>query len=81
MVNKPDEDEQAAYERRRVRRRLVALETAFVLVLIAGLGLWSVPAALVVGGLLGVLACERALADRRAAAVRRGGEAVGGERQ
>ncbi len=81
MVSKEDEAEQAAYERRRVRRRLVALETVFVLVLVAGLGLWSVPAALVVGGLLGVLACERALADRRAAGVRRGGEAVGGERR
>lgn len=81
MVKKADEDKQAAYERRRVRHRLVALETVFVLVLVVGLGLWSVPAALVVGGLLGVLACERALADRRAAGVRRGGEAVGGERQ
>lgn len=60
---------------------LVVLETAFVLVLVAGLGLWSVPAALVVGGVLGVLACERALADRRAAGERRGGEAVGGERR
>ncbi|WP_314411372.1 hypothetical protein [Streptomyces sp. DSM 40484] len=81
MVSKPDEDERAAYERRRVRRRLVVMETVFVLVLVAGLGLWSVPAALVVGGVLGVLACERASADGRAAGVRRGGEAVGGERQ
>ncbi|MEW2567640.1 hypothetical protein [Streptomyces sp. NPDC047070] len=80
-MSKEDEAEQAARERRRVRRRLVALETVFVLVLVAGLGLWSVPAALVVGGLLGVLACERASADRRAAGVRRGGEAVGGERR
>ncbi|MCX4974224.1 hypothetical protein [Streptomyces sp. NBC_00620] len=60
---------------------LVVLETVFVLVIVAGLGLWSVPVALVVGGLLGVLACERALADWRAAGVRRGGEAAGGERQ
>jgi hypothetical protein len=66
---------------RRRGRLLDALETLFVLVLVAGLGLWSVPAALVVGGLLGVLACERASADRRAAEGRRGGEAVGGERQ
>lgn len=81
MVKKADEDQAEVLERRRVRRRLVALETVFVLVLVAGLALWSAPVALVVGGLLGVLACERALADRRAAGVRRGGEAVGGERQ
>ncbi|WP_392967186.1 hypothetical protein [Streptomyces sp. LN245] len=60
---------------------LKVLETVFVLVVVAGLGLWSVPAALVVGGVLGVLACERASADRRAAGERRGGEAVGGERR
>jgi hypothetical protein len=60
---------------------LVVLETVFVLVVVAGLGLWSVPAALVVGGVLGVLACERASADRRAAGERHGGEAVGGERR
>ncbi|WP_406365284.1 hypothetical protein [Streptomyces sp. NBC_00645] len=60
---------------------LKVLETVFVLVAVAGLALWSVPAALVVGGVLGVLACERALADRRAAGERHGGEAVGGERR
>lgn len=60
---------------------LKVLETVFVLVVVAGLGLWSVSAALVVGGVLGVLACERASADRRAAGERRGGEAVGGERR
>lgn len=74
-------DETDEDEGRRSGRWLVVLETLFVLVLVAGLGLWSVPAALVVGGLLGVLSCERASADGRAAGVRRGGEAVGGERQ
>lgn len=66
-------------------RWLVVLETLFVLVVVAGLALWSVAAGLVVGGVLGVLACERALArreaDRRAAAGRPGGDAAGGERQ
>lgn len=60
---------------------LVVLETLFVLVIVAGLALWSVPVALVVGGVLGVLACERALADRRVPGQGRGGEAAGGERQ
>ncbi|MGW3410252.1 hypothetical protein [Streptomyces sp. NPDC000888] len=81
MVNKADEDQAEALKRQRVKRRLVVLETVFVLVLVAGLGLWSAPVALVVGGLLGVLACERALADRRAAGERRGGEETGGERK
>ncbi|MYS47543.1 hypothetical protein GTY23_41515 [Streptomyces sp. SID5998] len=60
-------------------RGLLVLEVVFVLVVVAGLALWSVPVALVVGGVLGVLACERAAADRRAArgAVGRQG---GGER-
>ncbi|MFF5001709.1 hypothetical protein ACFY3G_02680 [Streptomyces phaeochromogenes] len=78
MVKTDETDED---EGRRPGRWLDVLETVFVLVLVAGLGLWNVPAALVVGGLLGVLACERASADRRAAGVRRGGEAVGGEQQ
>lgn len=66
-------------------RWLVVLETLFVLVVVAGLALWSVAAGLVVGGVLGVLACERALArreaDRRNAAGRPGGDTAGGERQ
>lgn len=36
----------------------------FVLVFLAGVGMWSVPAALVLGGVLGVLACERRSAAR-----------------
>lgn len=66
-------------------RWLVVLETLFVLVVVTGLALWSVAAGLVVGGVLGVLACERGLArreaDRRAAAGRPGGDTAGGERQ
>lgn len=69
----------------RADRWLVVLETLFVLVVVAGLALWSVAAGLVVGGVLGVLACERALArreaDRRGAAGRPGGDTAGGERQ
>lgn len=42
-------------------------EIAFVLVGLVGLGLVSVPAALVLGAVLGVLACERASAVRRTA--------------
>lgn len=53
------------------------LEVAFVLLLLAGVGLMSVPAALVLAGLAGVVACERA-SSRRAAQGRRGRE--GGER-
>ncbi|MDX2520584.1 MULTISPECIES: hypothetical protein [Streptomyces] len=66
-------------------RWLVVLEAVFVLVAVAGVALWSAPAALVLGGALGVLACERALARRqgeeRVPGVGRGGEAAGGERQ
>ncbi|MEV0441814.1 hypothetical protein AB0I84_05885 [Streptomyces spectabilis] len=56
-------------------RLLVGLETLFVLVIVAGVAWWSVAGALVLGGLLGVLACERALADARG----RGGDGAGGE--
>lgn len=77
MVNKePDEP-----EARTSGRGLLVLEVTFVLVVVAGLALWSVAGALVLGGGLGVLACERASADRRAAGARRGGDAAGGERQ
>ncbi|MGW6210944.1 hypothetical protein [Streptomyces sp. NPDC055109] len=81
MVKNDDEADETRDPARARVRQLVVLETVFVLVAVAGLALWSVPAALVVGGVLGVLACERALADRRAAGERRGGEAVGGERR
>ncbi|MEV1063385.1 hypothetical protein [Streptomyces sp. NPDC050263] len=59
-------------------RWLLVLEALFVLVVVAGLALWSVPAAVMLGGVLGVLACERAMADRRAAGGQ-GGEQGGGE--
>lgn len=67
--------------RQRSRPVLLVLEVAFVVLALAGVALVYVPAALVLGGLAGVLACERALADRRAAEGRRGGDAAGGERQ
>jgi hypothetical protein len=43
---------------------LDVLELGFVLVLLAGVALVSVPAALVLGGVLGVVACERRSAAR-----------------
>lgn len=46
---------------------LTVIESVFVLVGLVGVGLVNVPAALVLGGVLGVLACERAAAERRAA--------------
>ncbi|MCL6733299.1 hypothetical protein [Streptomyces neyagawaensis] len=80
MVNDDGQAEDAMGRPKGVRR-LVVLEVVFVLVLVAGVALWSVPGALVLGGVLGVLACERALADRRVPGEGRGGEAAGGERQ
>ncbi|MFJ8791405.1 hypothetical protein [Streptomyces sp. NPDC102462] len=41
---------------------LHVLEVVFVLALLLGVGLWSVPAALVLAGVLGVVAVERTLA-------------------
>jgi hypothetical protein len=55
-----------------------ALEAVFVLLFLAGVALVHVPAALVLGGVLGALACERASAKRRAGAV--GAAGRGGER-
>ncbi|MEU3293012.1 hypothetical protein ABZ722_11690 [Streptomyces longwoodensis] len=45
-----------------VRPLLHLLELAFALTVLAGVALVYVPAALVLGGLAGLLACERALA-------------------
>jgi hypothetical protein len=45
-----------------VRLLLLFAEVVFVLVLLAGVALVSVPAALILGGLLGVVAVERASA-------------------
>lgn len=53
---------------------LVVCEALFVVVGLAGVGLWSVPAALVIGGVLGVLAVERAQATRTAAQEERNGK-------
>lgn len=39
--------------------RLLVLEIAFILVALAGLALINIPAALIIGGVLGMLACER----------------------
>lgn len=62
-------------------RALFVYEVLFVLAAVGGVALWSVPAGLVAGGVLGVLACERASAERRAAGGQRGGSAGGGERR
>lgn len=52
--------------------RLLALEIAFVLCVVVGVMLVSVPAALVLGGVCGVFACERASAQD-AKATKQGG--------
>ncbi|MDX3343701.1 hypothetical protein PV409_37765 [Streptomyces sp. ME02-6979.5a] len=44
---------------------LGVLEVLFVLAVVAGVGMWSVPAALVLAGVLGVLAVERKQAERK----------------
>ncbi|MEU1122138.1 hypothetical protein ABZ371_00760 [Streptomyces sp. NPDC005899] len=44
---------------------LFVLEVVFVLAVVAGVGMWSVPAALVLAGALGVLAVERKQAERK----------------
>lgn len=41
---------------------LLGLEVVFVLLAVAGVGLWSVPAALILAGVAGVVAVERAAA-------------------
>jgi hypothetical protein len=47
---------------------LLVLEVLFVLAIVAGVAMWSVPGALVLGGVLGVVAIERAQAGRKEAA-------------
>lgn len=73
--------EPAEPEARTDGRWLLLVEGLFVLLAVAGLALWSVPGALIAAGVLGVLACERASADRPAAEGQWDGEAAGGERQ
>lgn len=45
---------------------LSVLEVGFVLAVVAGVGMWSVPAGLVLAGVLGVVAVEREQATRKA---------------
>ncbi|MFB7219347.1 hypothetical protein [Streptomyces sp. NPDC056227] len=47
---------------------LFILEVLFVLAVVAGIALWSVPAGLVLAGVLGVLAVEREQARRKGTA-------------
>lgn len=44
---------------------LFALEVVFVLAVVAGVGMWSVPAGVVLAGVLGLLAVEREQARRK----------------
>lgn len=44
---------------------LFVLEVLFVLAVVAGIGMWSVPAGVVLAGVLGVLAVEREQARRK----------------
>ena len=46
---------------------LLALEVAFVVLALTGVGMLYVPAALILGGALGVVATERAMAQHTAA--------------
>lgn len=46
--------------------RLLLLEVAFVLVALIGVGMLNMSAALIIGGVLGTLACERGSAGMRA---------------
>ncbi|MFF5784194.1 hypothetical protein ACFY8P_04395 [Streptomyces sp. NPDC012693] len=48
-----------------VTRLLFMLEVVFVLAVVAGVGMWSVPAGLVLAGVLGVVAVEREQARRK----------------
>ncbi|MEU0001950.1 hypothetical protein ABZ069_34085 [Streptomyces microflavus] len=43
---------------------MTVLEIVFVLTAVAGVAMWSLPAALIAAGVLGVLAVERAQARR-----------------
>ncbi|MGW4426370.1 hypothetical protein [Streptosporangium sp. NPDC004631] len=60
--------------------RLLAVEVGFVLVLLTGVALLSVPAALILAGLLGVVATERASAAVRAAKAKEAASAAGKQR-
>ncbi|MFI9497854.1 hypothetical protein ACIG92_08285 [[Kitasatospora] papulosa] len=47
---------------------LFVLEVLFVLAVVAGVAMWSVPAALILAGVLGVLAVEREQGRRKGTA-------------
>ncbi|MEU0359925.1 hypothetical protein [Streptomyces cyaneofuscatus] len=47
---------------------LSVLEVLFVLAVVVGVGMWSVPAGLVLAGVLGVVATEREQARRKGVA-------------
>lgn len=49
---------------------LLLAEIVFVVAVAVGVGMYSLPAGVIVGGLLGILACEVASARRRRAAVK-----------
>ncbi|WP_328860895.1 hypothetical protein [Streptomyces sp. NBC_00306] len=44
---------------------LLAVELAFVALIVAGVALWSPPAAMILGGAMGVAALERVQAERK----------------
>jgi len=58
-----------------VVRLLLAAEVVFVAVMLAGVAMLSVPVALILGGILGVVATERASALARARELDRGDRA------
>ncbi|MFB7285444.1 hypothetical protein [Actinacidiphila glaucinigra] len=60
---------------------LTLLETVFLLFGLVGVAMVYVPAAVILGAVLGVWACERGAADKKRAAVVRRGDGAGGERQ
>ncbi|MYV56513.1 hypothetical protein [Streptomyces sp. SID3212] len=60
-------------------RALLIAEVLFVLVAVAGIALWSVPAGLLAAGVLGTLACERASAAGRTGSGVRAEDAKGRE--
>lgn len=59
--------------------QLLALEVVFILAGLYGVACWSVPAALVLAGVLGVWACERAAAETKRVAEEQRKNAAGGD--
>lgn len=48
-----------------VNASLLVLELACVALVVAGVAMWSVPAAFIIGGVLGVVVIERVQAQRK----------------